>query len=118
MAQILVPGVAQATMKGFFGNQPWACVTSWKYDNQTGPWTQANVQALADQISSQWNTHMAGFAPAAVTLNQVDTVDIGTSAPAVGQNLTIHPGTSPNVALTSATCTVISFRIPARYRGG
>src|ERR1700751_5589356 len=56
MAQVLVPGVAQAVLSGTYGTQPWAVVTHWSYDNIVQDWGQSQIQALADQLASAWNT--------------------------------------------------------------
>jgi hypothetical protein len=119
MAQILVPGVAQATFNGLYLAQPWAVVTHWKYDGQTQDWTAANIQTLATELKNGWANNLATFHVSQVVLQNVQTVDLGNSAPVTGQELNGVSGTHPSTGgLPSSTCFVVSDRIGARYRGG
>lgn len=118
MPQIPVPGVAQLVFSGTKSTQPWACVTHWKYDLSTAPWTQTNIQLLADTFSNLWGTVGAGDCSAATIMNSVTTTDLTSSAAVVGSNTTSHAGTHAGAELVTSAATVLSFRIPARYRGG
>lgn len=119
LPQVLVPGVAQAVLSGLLGVQPWKCVIHWRKDTPAGDWTQTLIQGLADQLSSQWNTYLGKHLSTPGELTAVDTVDIGSLAPVVGSNVTTRLGTAAGSAITNtATCTMINFKIPARYKGG
>lgn len=119
MAQILVPGVAQAVLQGVFGTQPWAVVWHFKFDNSTSNWTQTNIQQLADAISGGWGSYALNIIAPTVVLQQITTTDIGSTTPVVGSNSVSHAGAGGSGALAnSSMCTLMRFKINVRYKGG
>lgn len=119
MAQILVPGVAQTTISGFNGVQPWACVLHWKYDGLSLNWTQDEISVLASAVFTNWNTFISPQCTGAISMTQVAAVDIGSPSPVASTTTGNSVGSLPQPEpIPSSLCLVVSFRIPARYRGG
>lgn len=118
MAQILVPGVAQAVLSGTFLTQPWACVWHFAYDNSTASWSQTEVQALATDLRLAWAAYAAPLCTTEVTLRQVTATDIGSTTPVVGIDSNVVTGAVAGGTQTSSTCALMSFHINARYKGG
>lgn len=119
MAQILVPGTTQCVISGVYGTQPWACVWHWKFDNSTANWSQTEVNTLATLIKQSWQVYAAPLCATTVHLTNVQVTDIGSTTPVVGIDSTIVPGTGSSAQIeNSSTCTLISLKIPVRYKGG
>jgi hypothetical protein len=119
MVTVYQPGVAQMVFSGGKEGQPWACVQHWKFDGVTSPWTQSDIQLLADTFSTAWTTYAAPHCPTTTTLTLVETVDLSSAAAVVGSNATQRIGEAAGAAIpNTATCAVLSCRIAARYRGG
>src|ERR1700751_138003 len=95
MAQVLVPGVAQAVISGQRSGQPWACVMHWQFGGSQAAWSQPNIQLLADSIHAGWASNLMPFADSATTQQSVTTVDLGTSTPQIGSNATSSTGSAP-----------------------
>jgi hypothetical protein len=119
MAQVLAPGVAQMSLNGVNSTQPWSVILHWAWPTITQPWNLTDIQALADGGRSAWSSALASHCSTQVFLQSVQTVDIGSPSAVVGSNTTAVPGTNPGAALgNAATCALMSFTIPARYKGG
>lgn len=119
MAQILVPGVAQAVITGNHNTQPWAIIHHWRFGTATSAWSQQNIQLLADTLSSAWGTQLAPMCGTDVVLTSVVTQDIGSTAAVVGSNTTSHAGTRSGGSVPNAAqCFVMRFNVNRRYRGG
>lgn len=119
MAQILVPGVAQAVLSGVYTSQPWALVWHFKYDGNTTNWTQSEVSSLAASLRQAWANHAAALCPLTTHLTSVTTTDIGSTSPAVGQDATNVPGTASGAGIENASiCAMMNFHINVRYKGG
>lgn len=119
MAQILVPGVAQCVIQGTYGAQPWALVWHFAFDGNTNNWTQTEIQALADDVHSGWNSYATAVMSTQIRVTNIATTDIGSSAPTVGSNTALITGASPGGGLeNSSICCLMRFLILARYKGG
>lgn len=119
MAQILVPGVAQAKLQGVIGVHPWNAIWHYQLVQAGGVWTAGQLGNLAEAIATGWNTYMKTFFNPEVVLDSVSTVDIGVVSPAVGQSVTNGlPGTGSGFTTPPQATLNIRYLINARYRGG
>jgi hypothetical protein len=119
MPQVLVPGVAQSVISGVRNTQPWACVMHWKYDNVNADWAPSEIQSLATSIMQSISNNWSPMMGSELTVQAVNTVDIGSTSPSVGSDTAAKVGQRTGTPISNtATCALVSCRIPARYRGG
>lgn len=120
MPAILVPGVAQATLRGVIGSNPFNCIFHYKLNQVGVNWSQAQLQNLADGL-------MGGIAltngVAQLTLNsavfqQVVAVDIGTSTPFEASSTHAAITGVETGTLSNQVAVLVSGTVNARYRGG
>lgn len=120
MPQILVPGTAQAVLKGTVSGHPFANIFHYQLGTTGIPWTQAQLQALTDGIMSGIaQTGGIGVNSAqGVVFQQVVAVDLstGTPAEAVSTHAAVVGTQLPEP--TPSTCVLVDNIITARYRGG
>jgi hypothetical protein len=116
---IPVPGVAQTTLKGLIGANPWAVTFHWKAGPSTSPWTQADIQVLATAGFTAWSTALKGNSATNVSITECDALDLSNTT-GVGFNYTATPvnGILSGGVQPSSLCMVISNKIADRYRGG
>lgn len=106
-------------MSGLVGTQPWASIIYFKKDAPAGDWSVSLITALANAANSQYGTQLKSHAGSNVTMNHVKAVDIGSGTPNIWENTTPQAGTGAgNKAGNAATCSMINYFIPARYKGG
>jgi hypothetical protein len=116
---IPVPGVALTVLKGFIGANPWVVTHHWKNGSSTVPWTQSDLDLLANNVYNKWTTTVGTMIPTNVNVTEVDATDLS-SVSGVG-SLYTHAAVAGGRAGTlspSSVCYVIQNRISARYRGG
>jgi len=80
--------------------------------------TSANCATLAGDVAAAWNTNLASLVDAAVSLTEVDVLDISTDSGNFGTWSGAHPGTDSGTSLPSQVATNVEFDIGRRYRGG
>jgi hypothetical protein len=116
---IPVPGVALAVLKGMIGANPWVITFHFKNGSSTVPWTQPDLDLLANNVYNKWTTTVGTLTPTNVSINECDVTDL-TNSTGLGSIYT-HAATAGGRAGTlspSSVCYVIQNRIAARYRGG
>ena len=80
--------------------------------------TPANCITLAGDISSAWNSNLAGLVSLDFSLVEVDVLDLSSHSGASGQDNTIHAGTAGTPIMPANSATNVEFDIARRYRGG
>lgn len=120
MPAILVPGVAQATLRGTIGANAFNCIFHYKLNQVGVNWSQAQLQNLADGLMGGINitNGVAQFTLNSVVFQSVVAVDIGTATPFEATSTHapitgVQTGEVPN-----QVCVLISGLVNARYRGG
>jgi hypothetical protein len=105
-------------MSGLFFNSPWTSV--FYLELTGGPGTVTDLQSLADEVASLWNTNYAPLVAPSVTLSSVDV----RYYPSVGSELRYtgtyaHAGTNAGTSIDDvSSCIVVDFVISDYYRGG
>jgi hypothetical protein len=69
-------------------------------------------------IASAWNSHIAGALSIAVSLVEVDVLDLASSSGSSGVTSTSHAGTDAGAVLSANAAINVEFGIARRYRGG
>jgi hypothetical protein len=77
-----------------------------------------DLGTLASDISSQWNTSIAGLCCPDVSLVEVDVLDIATRTGLSAQSAAIHAGTRSGAVLPQDVAFNVEWGIARRYRGG
>lgn len=118
MAQILVPGVAQARVTGTVSGHPWNAV--WHYKIVSGgSWTTGQLGTLTQQIMLSWASRLAVVFPASAIIDSVEAVDLGVTQPAAGASSHAPvSGTAGGPEPAPQLTTNVKFLISSRYRGG
>lgn len=80
--------------------------------------TPANCVTLADDVVTQWGSHISGLITSHVTLNEVDVLDLASDTGNSGQSTTTSAGTASDPAPPSNVAVNVEFNIARRYRGG
>jgi hypothetical protein len=80
--------------------------------------TGANCVTLADGVESAWVTDLTPLMHDALTLTEVDVLDIATDSGLSGQWNGSEPGTRSGVYLPVQVCANVEYGIARRYRGG
>lgn len=88
------------------------------YESSGSFWTTIDMQALANAVRSSWVTNVLPLQHSALTLGDVQVVDLssetGGEATATGTSL----GTAAGAASPANACVCWSWKISRRYRGG
>lgn len=118
MTIILAPGVAQLKILGHIQGIPWNSIVYFS-QGSTGVWTSPQLTAAGDAILSGMAAQINSSSfQSALTWDQVQGVDLGQTAPALGNSThAALAGTSSN-EMTASNCILINYGIGARYRGG
>src|ERR1700722_1285197 len=108
-------GVAKITFKGVYNGTVWENVF---WAKATGTFTYANVLALATAYYNAYATHLAGSRGALCTFEEciVTGYDGAGNPQASYEALTV--GTDTSTALPAQSALVISWKLPATWRGG
>jgi hypothetical protein len=80
--------------------------------------TGANCIALATAIATAWSDNVASSVSSAVSLKEVDVLDIASNAGLSGQWTGTDPGTGGATQIASQVAGNVEFGIARRYRGG
>lgn len=80
--------------------------------------TTAAMNALATDISTAWNAHLAAGTTFEYNLTSVETIDLASATGASGLNTTSHIGTDTNPIMSAQAAFVVKKKIARRYRGG
>lgn len=80
--------------------------------------TNGDLNALAEEVSDQYDTNLKGLATPAVSLTQVVITDLSSATSAIGSDTTTVVGTNGGGALPADVCTLQSRKVARRYRGG
>jgi hypothetical protein len=120
MAQILVPGVAQAKLQGTIAGHPWVCIWHYQLGGSGGAWSNGQLSALAVAVYSGWGSFMKSFMNVDTVFDSCTAVDIGQASPAIGSTTGVAiPGTDASGGVNAPQLTAnVKFLIGARYRGG
>lgn len=118
MAPIPAPGVAMARIRGTVGPNPWAVVFHY-YIGSAIPYTQSQINALGQAFNQRTTTHLIPLWSSQVKHVATSVADLTDQTQRIYESpLANTPGTVPTVPPTLASCILVSYRIPARYRGG
>src|SRR5215470_14474645 len=119
MAVVAVPGVAQVTIRGKIGAQPWATVMHWRDGILTTPWSNASIIALVASNASAITTHLRASMCTNVNITDILVVDLspasGGSAAYTGAAIV---GTAPATLEPSSLCNAVAYKTGERYRDG
>lgn len=83
-----------------------------------GSASTADLNTLAADIATQWNTHLASLISEQFTLVEIDVLDLTTDSGNSGLWTGTHTGTLGGSILPDQVATNIEFDIGRRYRGG
>jgi len=118
MANIPAPGVAQARLKGKIGPNPWAVVLHWFTGGAT-TWTQAQINALATAVSSNFTSNILPTMANNVHYETTLAVDLSDATARFSETPAGSlPGGGTAESPTLASCILVQHRISAKYRGG
>lgn len=119
MAQVLVPGVAQAVVGGTVGPHPFRVVWHYKLVATGQPWSNLQLQNLATSIQSGLGLFIAPLSGQQVNFLETITTDIGQASPSTpGVAATTHTGTETGQEPPPSTCVLVQNLIADRYKGG
>lgn len=105
--------------KLFFNDNGNSNVQMLLYFTYTGTLAQADLQALCNQLQTQWNTHMGPQICATCSLLGVTGNDLSSSlAPKSASTGAAQAGGLANPELSSGAAFVISHETARKYRGG
>lgn len=112
------PGVARVAISGTFFTHRFVHVFYLQLTHTTV--TVNDLQSLADEISTLWNTNIAPKSVSNVTLTSVAVTFIDApGSEVVYQGTYSHAGTYAGTAVNDASlCYVVNWKISAYYRGG
>lgn len=114
-----VPGVCKLLIGGFVDNtqvQNWANVLHLQYSGT--PPTQGNLSSLSFTIQSSWTTNMAPECPSPTTLTTIQLTDLSSATAAQNEMPVLIPGTRGDDSGPANAALLISYPVPARWRGG
>lgn len=80
--------------------------------------TAGNCITLAGDVATAWSAHLARDVQEAISLTEVDVLDIASLTGASGQWTGNNAGTDSSSALPAQTATNVEYNIARRYRGG
>lgn len=80
--------------------------------------TPANCVTLANDVVTQWGSHISGLISLHWTLNEVDVLDLASTSGNSGQSTTTSAGTASDPAPPANVAVNVEFNIARRYRGG
>jgi hypothetical protein len=80
--------------------------------------TPAVIDSYASEVGTAWGTDLKSLAGNGVELTAVEAIDLSSPTSAVGSNTEAITGTRSGGNLPASMCTLISFEISRRYRGG
>lgn len=112
------PGAARVALSGTYQGHRWANVF---YLELTGTGiTAADLNTLATDIATQWNTNFGNLCLPSTILTEVKIVYVpSVGNEVVGVATVSHAGTNTGTDVeNAASCSVINWNISAYYRGG
>src|SRR5215831_5629282 len=115
---ILAPGVAQLRIVGHIDGLPWNSLIYFT-QGTSGVWTSPQLVAAGNAVLTGMATQInSSVFHTTLTWDLVQGVDLGVTAPAVGNSThAALAGTSTNM-FNAASCIMINYGVGARYRGG
>jgi hypothetical protein len=118
MAQVLVPGVAQAVVSGTVSGHPYKQVWHFYNSKNNATWLYGDIQLLADTLFSHYKTEFLAQLANNVVVLGVTCTDIGTTTPATA----VSAGTSGTASgpgpVSPGICYMANLQINVRYKGG
>jgi hypothetical protein len=84
----------------------------------TGPASAVDMQAFAEAISFQFHAAFSSHLSAALSLTDVETIDLTTTSSHVGDDPTVRAMTGGDPSVPAEVAIVVSQHIARRYRGG
>jgi hypothetical protein len=90
--------------------------TFWHYT--AGTVSASNLDALANAVTTSWNTHVAAMVSTSQMLEEVLIEDIGSATGQTGASTTTSTGTRTGGELPVSNCVLINYSIARKYRGG
>ena len=112
------PGVVRVDLGFNLGPANQKCGSHFYLTYHGGPPSNADCDGIATAISGVWGTDFASFLDANAVLLQVKVTDLSSDTAAQGVALVNVAGTAGANQPGLETCTLISFHINRRYRGG
>lgn len=83
-----------------------------------GSASAADLNTLAVDIGTAWNSNLAVLVQQEYTLNEVDVLDITTPTGSSGRAVVSHPGGDASSSTPQQVAVNVAFSIARRYRGG
>jgi len=80
--------------------------------------TNAQLHTFDASVITAYTAQIVGLADADTVLTQVESIDLSSSTSAVDITAASVAGTRAGAVLAASTCTVVSYEIGRRYRGG
>lgn len=77
-----------------------------------------DLNTLATDVATDWNTHMASVTASTDSLHGVTITDLSSDTGAVGEWTGTHSGTGAADTLQASICAVVNHQVGRRYRGG
>lgn len=114
-----VPNVLKVVIKGISGESTpinWANVLHFLWSG-TAP-TVTSATAIANNVITQWGTHMAPEQVNNITMNEVDVIDLTSDTAAAVEIGADTPGTRGDDEIPANVAFLIDSEISRRYRGG
>jgi hypothetical protein len=119
MTVILVPGTAQVKTAGTIAGNPFALIWHFSIGTTSGPWTVAEIQALANTTFNAVKTAWQTVWNINVTALFSEAVDLSTNTPAQAISTGASwQGSGVNPASPASSAILVNFHTGARYRGG
>lgn len=82
------------------------------------PITQTNINALATNVASEWNSELAAMTATTDTLDSIECQDLSSDTGVVGVATPSDAGTRSGTAMPASVCANIGHVIDRHYRGG
>lgn len=114
-----VPNVLKVKVQGNSSETTpitWANILHFAYSGSAP--SNATCNAIASQVSSSWNTHMAPECPSPIVMNEVTVIDLTSSTSGGGADFTVHAGTRGDDVIPANSAVLAVYPIDRRYRGG
>lgn len=109
-------GVARVVISGQWDTKAWANIFHVRC--APGPIPQGQLDEIVTIFHNWWSTSIAPHVSNAVSVDQVQAVDIGSSTGAVSTNSVVIVGGVAGNAYPPNTSFLINWKINRRYRGG
>jgi hypothetical protein len=111
-----VPNVFRLVLSGLNSTRNWANVLHLAYSG-AAPGSSA-LDGFATTVSSAWDDGLSGLAHPDVSLTRVDVVDLTSATSGEGLWEGSVVGTRSGALIAASAAALVSYVIPARYRGG